>query len=182
MRKFFYFLALLLTSVMVSCSKKPANEPQSQEIDSVTISNFNSALEQDFKAIKDSASTAVFYESQIVLNKPITEDSFEIVSVMNVFQAGEYCYQVVHNGSNTKTSKIHSWWLEDLAINPEKIITLDSALTRLNQANIKKPMSNLITLRKPVGPTLVNPSYYVGSIKEGFVKVDAITSNVTPVE
>ncbi len=161
-----------------SCSKESKSLETSKGIE-LTIENFNKILEQDYNSIKDTFPEVMFYESQISFTDVVTSDTLGLKSICNVFQAGRFSYQICHEDGKKEVIKKEDYWLEDVQIDPTKIITLDSAITRLMMADIVKPKSAKVTLRNPLGPKLLNPGYIFGQLREGFVKVDAIDGSVT---
>lgn len=181
----FLFAICLSVCVCESCGKKSENKQQVEEV-AMTIGNFNTVLQQNYKSVKDTFPAVKYYESQVIFNNPVSTDTvLELESVINVFQAGEYSYQFVYKADTSYITKVHNYWLEDCAIEPEKVITLDSALTCLKKSNIVKPASKMVTLRKPLGPTsnIDNPGYFFGdSHHKPFIKVDAVDGSVKQFE
>lgn len=172
----FIMACVAIFSSCQSCSSK-VEEPEV-----ITINNYNQIIKDDYKSIKDTFDKVVFYESQVTFDTIVNVENIGIRQAVNVFQAGEYCYRFIHVGNKTDIDKVHDYWLEDVVINPNIIIDLDSAIVRLFQADIVKPKSNKMTLRCPLGPVIYNPAYYFGQGSTGFVKVDAITSKVEDVK
>lgn len=181
MKHFIYFMLLFATALgITSCNSKKKSNNTIQTVEAITNKNYNDLLKQDFEKIKDTFPDVVFYESQITLNNLVTEPDVQIKSVTNVFQAGRCCYQVYHYKDTVKCFKFNDYWLEDVKVDPYAVISFEDALANLNKANVKKPESKFITLRSPLGPSIQNPGYFVGSAGRGFVKIDAITGDVIP--
>lgn len=183
MKFVFKLMALLCAVVMMgSCQKESKDKKPLKKETVVTIANFNEVLKNDFNPIKDTCGKAVFYESQIALTAPVSNEGIEIESVINVFQAANMSYQIIRKGEDKNIVKVNDYWLEDVAIDVDKIISLDSAITRLKESNIVKPNSKMVTLRNPLGPKVTNPGYVFGQRSTGYVKVDAITGEVSPIK
>ena len=171
--------ALLAFTSCNSCSRDEAAKPKNVE---VTIDNFLSVAKADFASEVKKSEKAVFYESQITFTNIITADTIGIERVMNVVQDTLVCVQFYHQNGNTYITRTQSWWLEDMPINLDNIISLDSAITRLQMADIVKPKSRLCTLRRILGPTPTAPAYIFGSMGTGFVQVNAITGAVSEIK
>lgn len=175
------FMALAF-SACNSCTQEKSKPAPVTDYPVPTVAEFDSVLSSNYATVKDSCPgvDVKFYESQIVFSGNCGEDSLRIVSLMNVFQADSMCFQFIYRLDTTAIVKTNDYWLEDVAININNIISLDSALIQLHKADIMKPLSPAVTLRNPLGPTLTTPGYIFGSRKTFFVKVDAITGKVAP--
>ena len=175
-----------------SCSHdvKPATDTTA--VDTAAV-DFNKVLVSDYDIVvatqKDPTVNVYYFESQIELNKTVADTSAEKPVVMkytNVFQAGDTVWQFTHYAAlkcDTVVKNIGPW-LEDVKIDINSItVSLDSALTKLSEANIVKPASNKVVLRNPLGPTVKpNAMYIFGQQNTGFVSVDVKTAEVNEVK
>lgn len=171
MKKFFLFMACAMSLILASCGKK-VEQP-------VIEKGFNEVLNEEYKSIKDTAPNVVFYESQVIVDTTIS-DKFGIKEFMNIYQNGKVCIQIVHKKDSIIVNHINDYWLEDVRFDPDTLnLSIEGAYERYLEANIAKPaVLKFVTLRCPLGPTLINPQYYFGQGKV-FVAVDAITGDVT---
>lgn len=181
MKKVIFMLLLAFASLLCSCGSRN-NDNAGLKSDVVTIDNFLEVTKADFATEFKKSNKAVFYESQITFVNNVDEDPGNIERVMNVVQDTSMCTQFVHQGGNTYITKTQSWWLEDMPINLDTIISLDSAITRLQHANIQKPKSRYCVLRHIVGPTPTTPAYIFGTVGTGFVRVDGLTGDVSEIK
>lgn len=110
----------------------------------------------------------------------------ELVNVFQVvversstsFDTKVFKFQHFANGTNVKDS-IDGFWVEDYPLNDERIVlTYEQAFQKLMEANIVKPHSRYVTLRKQVGPIDANPQYIFGNVHQT-VFVDAVTGAVS---
>lgn len=173
-----FCIALLL--LMCSCNKGASLVCNVSYDDTLTVENFLDVAKKDFEPY--SKKYAVFYESQITFTNDITSDSVNIEHVMNVVQNRETCVQIHHQDGKSYTISTEAWWLEDMPINLDEIISLDSAITRLQMADIVKPKSRYCVLRNILGPKPTTPAYIFGTVGTSFVRVDAITGDVSSIE
>jgi len=104
---------------------------------------------------------------------------FQVVNERgNGFDVKVYKIQHFADGTVAKDST-YGFWVEDQPLNDEAIkVTYEQAYDNLMRANIVKPHSCYVTLRKQVGPVDVNPQYIFGNIRE-VVFVDATTGEVS---
>lgn len=189
MKKLIFGLVLAIMAVFSSCTGNKSENGNNSVLKMndvvVNVKNATDVIKVDFNTVESVTPGSMFYESQIVFDTILTVDNANTIgikSIMNVIQAGRQCHQFYHSviegkGRNEEIV-VNDWWLEDVVIDLSKIITLDEAITKLNQSNVVKPKSNRCTLRCPLGPKVENPKYIFGTISTGFVYVDAITGEV----
>jgi hypothetical protein len=74
--------------------------------------------------------------------------------------------------------KPQAFWVGDLELNETEIkLTFAQAYERLMEANIVKPHSKQVVLRRELGPKLANAQYIFGNTRS-HVYVDAVTGDV----
>lgn len=110
-----------------------------------------------------------------------------IEGVSNIFQAiigddgssfDTYVISYAHTVDANSVEKVHGFWVEDSPLNEEEIkVTFQQAYDRLMEANLPKPHSKHVVLRKEVGPLNANPQYIFGN-SQAQVYVDAVTGEV----
>ena len=129
-----------------------------------------------------------WFETGITLNKFMDAEDTDatVESIYNVFQTvverGEgFDTQVVcmaHKGEENGTEVKAAFWVGDCLLNEEEIkLTFEQAYNRLMQANLPKPHSKQVVLRKELGPKEANAQYIFGNVKD-HVYVDAVTGDV----
>ena len=191
MKKFILFASVAIATLMMascqSCTKKvdPVVVPKDTTIvvETVNQTDFNNMSLQfgptDFK----------WYETNILLKEFLDEEcSGEIQELVNIYQTittkdslsyDTQVFKIQHftDGSEI-TDSIKGFWIEDYPINPDDIkISYKEAFDKVMAANIIKPHSRYVTIRKPIGPLACNPQYVFGNIKTQ-VWVDATTGEV----
>lgn len=175
--------ALVVSMLFSSC--KP-DEPTVVFENAITIENFNQKLVEDYNKVLAVDSTALLYESMIDFDTTVDNGDVKIDIVQNVIQAHDTCYMFVHTAvGGDSLVKVNDYWMECIKIDPTKVISLDSALTRLQMADLPKPKSNKCVLRYILGPNSLkeHPCYYFGdNHHKPFVKVDCVTSDVAIVD
>lgn len=181
MKKIFLILAAALT--LAACNDKVA-EPINNIEDSLTVDS--TSLANDYAKVfaLTGDSTIKFYESQITLDSSLTADNAanpKAVSVVNIFQVADTVWSITHRvGEAPSIDHEGGFWLEDLPVNISRVnLSLDSALTRLYQADIVKPNTHMCVLRRPLYRTLYIDAFYIfGNIGAGFVSVDCNNAKV----
>lgn len=188
MKKLIFGLVLAAIAVFSSCTGDKSGESNKNlKMNDivVTVKNATDVIKVDFNSVESITPDSKFYESQIVFDTTLTGDNVNTIgvkSMMNVIQSGRHCHQFYHSVIDGKDRNeeivVNDWWLEDVVIDLNKIISLDEAITKLYKSNVVKPNTNCCTLRCPLGPKVENPKYIFGTIHTGFVYVDAITGEV----
>lgn len=119
-----------------------------------------------------------------------SDEEINVESVSNVFQAitdvdtvtGSADVHVILFAHTKDTSAVevkHGFWIEDSPMNDEAIkVTFKQALERMYEANLPKPHSKQVVLRKELGPKDCNPQYIFGNSRMQ-VYVDATTGAVS---
>ena len=176
------FLMILITVALAFFAHYFLSSPSYSATTEITVDNFLDIAKADLATESSKSENVVFYESQITFSNFITSDTVGIERVMNVIQDTSMCIQFHHRGTKTYITKTHSYWLEDIPVNLDRLITLDSAITRLNMANVPKPKTRICILRNVLGPTPTTPAYIFGTHGTGFVRVDGYTGEVSTIE
>lgn len=129
-----------------------------------------------------------WYETGVVLKDFLDEENDgSIEMVVNVFQVVEnldstsfdtFVYKYQHTLEGNAEDSVHGFWVEDYPLNEEEItVTFRQAYEHLMEANLPKPHSRHVVLRKEVGPVDANPQYIFGN-SQAQVYVDAVTGEV----
>lgn len=129
-----------------------------------------------------------WYETGVVLKDFLDEENDgSIEMVVNVFQVIEhldstsfdtFVYKYQHTLEGNAEDSVHGFWVEDYPLNEEEItVTFRQAYERLMEANLPKPHSKHVVLRKEVGPVNANPQYIFGN-SQAQIYVDAVTGEV----
>lgn len=180
MKKFIFALIALLTICSCACNREQ-NEKIATVEDIVAVDRENMLLNygEDYR----------WYETSIVLNHfaDAEDTDMSIQSLTNVFQvvtmvtdhSGDIkVVSYFHEGDSTKVSVIEDLWVGDEPLNDQPIVvTFEDAYSRMIQANIVKPHSRMVVLRKEVAPLDANPQWIFGNA-DWQVYVDAITGDV----
>lgn len=200
MRKFLVMMLCGLfatTMFLTSCGKdkkKDAKTDETTEVISyddklvgVGFYDVEKTLELDAEYMAMHYDKASLYEVQLFLDDTVDSTAeASVVRMKTIFQSGEKCVMVTHPtfavGQEPKTIyEVHNgWWMECMPIEIPVKMGVSEMVTRLNEANIVKPHSNVVVLRKPLMPPFDKTLYIVGTLKSGFVSVNVDTKEVTP--
>lgn len=185
MKKFIKFLAIAFVALaLVGCKAKPV----------AVVSQAKADYTEALAEVADSVETA-FYEVEMVLDNPVSvlneDGEVKIISTKTIIQEGPTC-KMIDRLYSTKGKVIdqmvtteESFWFGDFDM-PLDSLVLDfaDAIKKLQETNIVLPEADKVTLRKPASPPF--GTYYIfGTFGTSFVKVNAITGEVTedqPVE
>lgn len=182
MKKFILALIALVTMYSCACNREQNEEPTIatvEDIIAVDRENMRLTYGEDYR----------WYETSIVLNKYVdAEDTdMSIQSLTNVFQvltmvtdhSGDIkVVTYFHEGDSTTVNVVEDLWVGDEPLNDQPIVvTFEDAYSRLIQANIVKPHSRMVVLRKEVAPLDANPQWIFGNV-DWQVYIDAITGDV----
>lgn len=130
-----------------------------------------------------------WFETTVELRDKLNEDcDGKLLSVTNVFQIQKtegYSTDVkviiyTHNADGQTICEVHSgFWVEDNPLNDEPIkLSFQKAFDRAMQANLPKPNSRYIVLRKEVGPNVCPAQYILGN-SASQIYVDSFTGDVS---
>ena len=199
MKKILFLLTILVTMTFTSCNRCAKQESQVEPVDTVDVENVDVPnVEMNVEHIIATDRQEMFlkhgdnyrwFETDIKLNSFLDEENDgSIEELVNIFQVAVgdgktydvkvYKFQHYADGTCDKDST-DGFWVEDEPLNEEKIVfTYKQAFDKLMQANIVKPHSHYVTLRKQVGAVEANPQYIFGNTRE-VVFVDAVNGNVS---
>ena len=131
-----------------------------------------------------------WFETGVQLKNWLDEENDgSIDMVVNVFQVVEeydstsfdtFVYKYQHFSDGTVNEEgIHGFWVEDYPLNEEAIVvTFKEAFEKVQEANLPKPHTRQVVLRKQVGPKEANPQWIFGNLREQ-IYVDAVTGAVS---
>lgn len=173
-------LAICSMAVISSCGggKKPSGEIKVGGID------IQQTLTEDFNAMQSLSKEAVFYESEMTLNGDVdTLTSPKVIEMKNIFQLKDTVYLFSHalEGDSVSTfiGKEQGFWCEDCVIEPQTKLSLGQAIEALWKTDCVKPKSSKVTLRKPLGPKILESSYFIfGNQFSGLLFVNTTNGEV----
>lgn len=187
-----FAFTLMMFTACSSCNKeKPADNDESQsktEVVELITENVISLNRQDMFA--KFGGDYRWYETCIVLKDYLDAEECDgtVDAISNVFQVvsekSETSFDVhVFLYTTTKDTATvdekHGFWVEDYPLNDEAIkVTFAEAYNKVMEANIVKPHSRQVVLRKEIGPVDANPQYIFGN-SHAQVYVDATTGKVS---
>lgn len=202
MKKLFVVLASLILLIGISscnsCTSNAAQEEAAalnQPVVELVVENLVAMDKQDMYlnyANEDNDIYRYFETCITVDNYFDGDEEINVQSVSNVFQAitdvdtvtGSADVHVILFAHTKDTSAVevkHGFWIEDVPMNDEAIvITFKQALERMYEANLPKPHSKQVVLRKELGPIDCNPQYIFGNSRMQ-VYVDATTGAVSAI-
>lgn len=184
MKKFFVILASILIAFAVSSCKCTRDEDPVVEFPEATIMADRAKMDEEvstYKWFETRVEYDNFFDADTTLAVSKVESLFQ-VAVEDPLGIKTFVYDFVHEPgveNDTIPAPIEGFILDDEPLNDELItLTFSEALVRLNAANLSKPHSTKVVLRKAVGPKSANVQYIFGNTEEQ-VFVDAITGDVT---
>ena len=121
-----------------------------------------------------------FFDADTTLAIVKAESLFQ-VAVEDSLGIKTFVYDFIHypDVEEPELKQIEGFILDDKPLNDEQIVlTFSEALERLYEANLPKPHSAKVVLRKALGPKVANAQYIFGNTEEQ-VFVDAVTGDVT---
>ena len=124
-----------------------------------------------------------FFDADTTLAVAKVESLFQ-VAIEDSLGIKTFVYDFVHEPDVVEVDPnvIEGFVLDDKPLNDEEIVlTFDEALQRLFEANLPKPHSTKVVLRKELGPKAVVNAQYIFGNTEAQVFVDAVTGDVTDV-
>lgn len=183
MRKFFVVLASILIAFAVSSCKCTREEDPVIEFPEASIS-------ADRVKMDEMVDTCKWFETRVEYDNFFDADTtLAITKVESLFQVAiedslgikTFVYDFIHypDVEEADLKEIEGFILDDEPLNDEQIVlTFSEALERLYEANLPKPHSAKVVLRKALGPKTANAQYIFGNTEEQ-VFVDAVTGDVT---
>jgi len=197
LKMFIAMFVAMFAFAMTSCDKqkKQAVEPEvvTEEVvetPELKVENVISMDRQDmFLNYKEDYR---WFETCIVLADFLDAEGSEgkVYAVSNIFQyiiekdeqsADVRVVMYNHLPDTTAVEVVNSFWVGDCVMNNSEIkLTFEQAYDRLMQANLPKPHSKQVVLRKELGPKDANPQYIFGNV-QCHVYVDAVTGDVSTI-
>ena len=177
-------MASILIAFAVSSCKCTREEDPVIEFPEASIS-------ADRVKMDEMVDTYKWFETRVEYDNFFDADTtLAIVKVESLFQVAvedplgikTFVYDFIHEPgveNDTIPAPIEGFILDDKPLNDEQIVlTFSEALERLYEANLPKPHSAKVVLRKALGPKVANAQYIFGNTEEQ-VFVDAVTGDVT---
>lgn len=184
MRKFFVVLASILIAFAVSSCKCTREEDPVIEFPEATIMADRAEMDEEvstYKWFETRVEYDNFFDVDTTLAISKVESLFQ-VAVEDPLGIKTFVYDFIHEPgveNDTIPEPIEGFILDDKPLNDEQIVlTFSEALERLYEANLPKPHSAKVVLRKVLGPKVANAQYIFGNTEEQ-VFVDAVTGDVT---
>ncbi|MGM9778946.1 MAG: hypothetical protein ACI3ZD_11525 [Prevotella sp.] len=199
MKKFFGIMCLMMMALvtMVCCDQKSTNGKVPVPPDSCITEietpgngyNFEEVVKVDNEFVLTKYESSVFFEVDAVLDgyideatelnvqeiKTIFQDYKKKPSVIIVLREGAY-------GENPAISTLNTLWMDCLPIKLPLTLTLQQAIDKVKEANIKLPHSNIVVLKNPFRPEADSPLYIFGQNSTGYVSVNAVTGEVSVIK
>ena len=189
MKKFWLiFAGIILAFGLNSCNS--CSKTTDESVESSIIVENTISVDREYMALN--YGDYKWYETCVVYDNYIDADTTIVVEgVSNIFQV---LVAVDDNSFDTKVVSIahikdnsrvevreRAFWVGDFPLNDETIaLTFDDAFERLMEANLPKPHSKYVVLRREIGPKPgVNAQYIFGNANYQ-VYVDAVTGDVRP--
>ena len=184
MRKFFVVLASILIAFAVSSCKCTREEDPVIEFPEATIMADRAEMDEEvstYKWFETRVEYDNFFDADTTLAISKVESLFQ-VAVEDPLGIKTFVYDFIHEPgveNDTIPEPIEGFILDDKPLNDEQIVlTFSEALERLYEANLLKPHSAKVVLRKALGPKAANAQYIFGNTEEQ-IFVDAVTGDVT---
>ena len=185
MKKLFYFMAALaVVAGLASCKCTKDEEPVVWNPETtITADRGVMAEVAEYKWFETRVEYDNFFDADTTLAVAKVESLFQ-VAVEDSLGVKTFVYDFVHEPDviDVEPGVIEGFVLDDMPLNDTEIVlTFDEAFARLFEANLPKPHSTKVVLRKELGPKAgVNAQYIFGNT-EAQVFVDAVTGDVTDV-
>ena len=186
MKKLLVFLMGIMLMLGVSSCKCTKEEEPVVDFIEVAINADKAKMDEMVDAYK-------WFESRVEYDNFFDADTtLAVVKVESLFQVSvedslgvkTFVYDFIHapGEEDVNPECIEAFVLDDKPLNDEQItLTFSEALERLYEANLPKPHSTKVVLRKVLGPKPgINAHYIFGNTEEQ-VFVDAVTGDVTDV-
>lgn len=184
MRKFFVVLTSILIAFAVSSCKCTREEDPVIEFPEASISADRVKMDEmvdTYKWFETRVEYDNFFDADTTLTISKVESLFQ-VAVEDPLGIKTFVYDFIHEPgveNDTIPEPIEGFILDDKPLNDEQIVlTFSEALERLYEANLPKPHSAKVVLRKALGSKAANAQYIFGNTEEQ-VFVDAVTGDVT---
>ena len=183
MKKLLVFLMGIMLMLGVSSCRCTKEEEPVVEFTEATIAADRAQMDEmvdAYKWFETRAEYDNFFDADTTLTITKVESLFQ-VAVEDSLGVKTFVYDFVHSPGveDVTPDPIEGFILDDQPLNDEQIVlTFSEALERLYEANLPKPHSAKVVLRKALGPKVANAQYIFGNTEEQ-VFVDAVTGDVT---
>lgn len=167
MKKIFYFLAAAAVMfAMTACG--PKENKAALDFEKCYNADYDYMLEQ-----LESDTNFLFYFAEAKMSMKFNDPAFEkeayVQRVTVLFQSDieQMVYRFTHEKDSAGNDmllieKIPGVWMECMRIDRDDVdVTLDSAINLLFQADVVKPESQFVVLRRPVCPAFPEKPYYI---------------------
>ena len=188
MKKLLVFLMGIMLMLGVSSCKCTKDVEPVVEFTEATIAADRAKMDEMVDAYK-------WFETRVEYDNVFDADTtLTVAKVESLFQVAvedslgvkTFVYDFIHcpDVEDTDPNVIDGFVFDDQPLNDEEIVlTFSEALERLYEANLPKPNSTKVVLRKALGPKPgVNAQYIFGNADGQLVFVDAVTGDVTDVD
>lgn len=177
-------MASILIAFAVSSCKCTREEDPVIEFPEATIMADRVKMDEEvstYKWFETRVEYDNFFDTDTTLTISKVESLFQ-VAIEDPLGIKTFVYDFIHEPdveNDTIPEPIEGFILDDKPLNDEQIVlTFSEALERLYEANLPKPHSAKVVLRKALGPKVANAQYIFGNTEEQ-VFVDAVTGDVT---
>jgi hypothetical protein len=168
------FMIMAFSLCLVSCKNK------NNQSEFPGFYNYETVMNEDIMKYQGDG---IFYESQIIFDTNVCEDSAKVVYIRNIFQLGDTCLQVIHEQDGSLIEKRDlDRWMEDMRIDYMDSVglSLTGAINSLISYDTVKFETKYCTLRRPVSREFYQNALYIFGDQEGdvFRAVDSKTGDV----
>ena len=183
MKKLLVFLMGIMLMLGVSSCRCTKEEEPVVEFTEATITADRAQMDEmvdAYKWFETRVEYDNFFDADTTLTFTKAESLFQ-VAVEDSLGVKTFVYDFTHypDVEDADLKQIEGFILDDKPLNDEQIVlTFSDALERLYEANLPKPHSAKVVLRKALGPKVANAQYIFGNTEEQ-VFVDAVTGDVT---
>jgi len=185
------FMMVFAVSSCTSCNPTTEDSASSLESEATALDVENIISMDRQQMYLQYSNDYRWFETCIVLEDFLDEEcDGTVTGVSNVFQvvtdgaensADVHVVLMSHSGDLSQVDVKHGFWIGDNLLNDEYIkVTFKEAFENLMRANIVKPHSRQVVLRKQLGPVNANPQYIFGNT-HAQVYVDATTGAVSAI-
>ena len=185
MKKLIVFLMGIMLMLGVSSCRCTKDEEPVVEFAEASIAADRAKMDENFETYKWFETRAEydnFFDADTTLTLNRAESLFQ-VSIEDSLGVKPTVYKFVHElgaEGDVEPEVVDGFVLDDKPLNDEQItLTFSEALERLFEANLPKPHSTKVVLRKVLGPKPGVNAYYIFGNTEEQVFVDAVTGDVT---
>ena len=195
MKKILSIICIMLMALvsLVSCDQKCTNGKVPVPPDSCLTEaeytgngyNFEEVVNVDNDFVLNKYESAVFFEVDAVLDGYVDEETElnvqEIKTIFHDYKKKPSVIIVLREGAYGEypaISKLNTVLMDCLPIKLPLELTLQQAIGKLKESDIKLPHSDIVVLKNPLRPEADSPLYIFGQNSTGYVAVDAVTGEV----